>query len=369
MKVAYCIRADWDSPTNKGGDTTQLLKTMKNVMRYSDDVMCDVLTNPEMLDNSYDIAHIFNFATLDISTRFFDKAKSVNVKIAFSTIFWDYSYGYHMISKYFDLNVFKKIDRLLFLTLGKMINLPIVLSTKFKNQILKFLEGSDVLLPNSIEEYYKICDFVDINPSKYINKVSVVFNAADISENIFMEKNEFLKKYKLPDKPYVLQVGRIQLIKGQLTTLKALYKMDIPIVFVGFVAEVDYFNKIKKIAQKRGNVYFVDYVENTEVSNFYKHAALHILPSLRESPGLVSLEALLNGCKVVTSNDKYLPFNSYFNDIATAIDPVDFVSIERGVEKELNMSRDFDKIKNLILNEFSWNKVGIDTFNAYKKIL
>ncbi|WP_407401846.1 glycosyltransferase [Chryseobacterium sp.] len=369
MKIAYCIRQDWDSPSNKGGDTTQLLKTMENVLNYDNSVSILVLTDPNLLDESFDIAHIFNFATLDISKAFYERAKSLGIKIAFSTIFWNYSYGYRLLGKHFDNNFFRTIDRYFFLSLGKIINKPVVLSSKFKAQSIKFIKGADVLLPNSIEEYYQLCHFTNLDPEKYINKVSVVFNAADVKNNVYIEKSEFLKKYDLPDKPYILQVGRIQLIKGQLNVVKALMDVDIPIVFVGFKAEQHYFQKIKEISKKRGNVFFVDYVDNKEVCNFYKYASLHVLASLRESPGLVSLEALLNNCKVVTSNQKYLPFDTYFNKIATAVDPVDINSIKNGILNEIKTERNFDAIKNIIVSKFSWEKVGIDTYKAYKKIL
>jgi glycosyltransferase involved in cell wall biosynthesis len=369
MKVAYCIRQDWDSPKNKGGDTTQLLKTMNNVLKHDPSVTIEVLTDPNQLDSSFDLVHIFNFATLDISTSFFNKAKSLDIKIAFSTIFWDYSYGYHFISKYIFSKLSINLDRLFSIFLGNVFNKPIVLSRKFKRQILLFLEGSDVLLPNSIEEYYKICEFVKIDPNIYLHKVDVIFNAADVNENEYLEKNEFLKKYNLPDQPYILQVGRIQLIKGQLNVVRAMKNHTVPIVFVGFVAEKDYYQKIKKLGDKRGNVYFVDYVENKEVCNFYKYAALHVLPSLRESPGLVSLEALLNECKIVAANEMYCPFETYFSNIATKIDSNSIKSLESGILTELEKERDFGYIKELILNKFSWKKVGIDTYNSYKKIL
>lgn len=369
MRIAYCIREDWNSPSNKGGDTTQLLKTMNNVLNIDDNIIIDIITDPDKLDSNYNVVHIFNFATLDISTRFFERAKKLNLKIAFSTIFWNYSYGYRLLSKNLDNKFLRFIDRNLFLMIGKIINKPVVLSNKFKKQSIKFIKESDVLLPNSIEEYYELCNFTGLDSKKYLHKVNVVFNAADVKDNIYMSKIDFLKKYNLPDQPYILQIGRIQLIKGQLNLVKAMMNNDIPIVFVGFKAEIAYYNKIRKISKKRGNVHFVDYVDNKEVCNFYKYASVHVLASLRESPGLVSLEALLNNCKVVTSNKKYLPFETYFKDIATAINPVDIKSIEYGVLKEIKKDRNFDNIKHTIIEKFSWEKVGVDTYNAYKKII
>ncbi|HCD9235319.1 hypothetical protein CMU59_00985 [Elizabethkingia anophelis] len=369
MKVAYCIRKDWDSPNNKGGDTTQLLKTMNNVLKYGESVDIEIITDAELLDGSYDIAHIFNFATLDISTEFFNKAKSLNLKVAFSTIYWDYSYSYNFFSKVWNNTFFNQVDAFLFKKIASLINKPIVLSPKFKKQVSIFMEGADILLPNSIEEYYKICEFIDANPRKFIHKVNVIYNAADVVENKYIEKKEFLEKYNLPQEPYILQIGRIQFIKGQLNLVKAMLDNNLPIVFVGAIAEEKYFNKIKRIADKRKNVYFVDYVNNKEVCNFYKYAALHVLPSLRESPGLVSLEALLNQCKIVASNETFCPFDTYFKGIATSINPLNIQSIKDGILKELNTERNFVEIQELIHTDFSWKRAGIDTFNAYKKVI
>ena len=58
MKIAFCNRPKWDSPL--GGDGVQMLKTKAHLEELYG-LQINIVTNPEMLDRSYDIVHVFNF--------------------------------------------------------------------------------------------------------------------------------------------------------------------------------------------------------------------------------------------------------------------------------------------------------------------
>jgi glycosyltransferase involved in cell wall biosynthesis len=150
--------------------------------------------------------------------------------------------------------------------------------------------------------------------------------------------------------------------------VKSLFSFpEIPIVFLGRSIHRKYFEKLKKMSDKRGNVYFVDEVNHSEVSSFYRYAKLHVLPSLRESPGLSSLEALTNGCKVLVSKFPYSPYETYFKGKAMAFDPLDPISIKSSI-----LSCYFGKNKKEIVfdlsDKFTWRQVGIEMINIYEKI-
>lgn len=368
MKIAYCIRADWNDDGKKGGDGTQLLKTKANVEKCGP-VQIEIITDANVLDRTFDIVHIFNFATTEISDAFINRARELKLKTVFSTIFWDYSYTYNYVSKILDSKLGAAIDVFLVRLLGKLVNKPRRLSNEFRKQVQKFIEYSDYILPNSIEEYYKICDFLQVPYSRYGSKCRVIVNAADEQENNYLPDDKFYEKYDLPSDPFVLSIGRIQPIKGQLRIVQALADTQIPIVFVGAKSDKSYFDTLRKEADKRGNVYFIDHVDNTEVCNFYKRALVHVLPSLRESPGLVSLEALLNGCKIVVADKKFCPYDTYFKGIATAIDPTDVRSVQNGIHQEIDQQRDMEAIQQMIKDKFSWEKAGKDTYAVYKELV
>ena len=370
MKVALCIRREYK--TQWGGDSVQITKT-KEWLDKLFTITTEIITHPELLDDSYDLVHIFNIATRDETKAFFIKAKVLNKKIALSTIFWDYKYqatkdfartlNYNVFTPPGIIDLFIKLDNIT----STLINKPRIISSKFRQFVTYCVQQSNVLLPNSIEELKHVADFVKLDFQSLKSKTTVVINATDaVEEN---EALDLFSKYGLPQK-YILQVGRIEYIKNQLALVIALQNdNELPIVFLGRVNDKEYFNVLKKKSEERGNVFFINEVEHKDIHQFYKNALLHVLPSMRESPGLVNLEALLNECPIVVSNHKFLPFDTYFKDIATDVDPLSPASIKAGIYKELNTKRDMPAIKELIKTKFSWQQAAKQTYEGYIKAL
>ena len=88
---------------------------------------------------------------------------------------------------------------------------------------------------------------------------------------------------------------------------------------------------------------------------------------MRESPGLVSLEAYSQGCNIICSKFPYSPFNTYFEKIAISIDPLDLSSIRNAIIKSFKQGR---STKNLeYLEKFSWDNTAKMTNDAYQKII
>lgn len=360
LKVAFCNRPEWDAPL--GGDGVQMLKTKESLERnYA--ISIDIITDPESLSNEYDIVHIFNFATHDITKKFIDKARTLGCKVVTSSIYWDYSYSSGHIFNYFiGLSVPKwkaKIIRRIVSFSSLIFGQPYLVSRKFKSIVEEFIQKSDLILPNSIEEANLLCSF--IKNDSYLCKMRVVHNAANDDDTTYLEKESFLKKYNLPDH-YILQVGRIQWLKNQLNLLYALKdNPEIPIVFLGNNVEAGYSKKLRKLGKRRGNVYFINAVPHDEVATFYKYARLHVLLSLRESPGLVSLEALVHHCPIVVATKEFAPVSTYFSHQKYIVDPFDL-----------------DKIKDVIttaykspvfvaedMSLFTWDYAAKQTMDAY----
>jgi len=367
MKVAFCIRDTY--LTEHGGDVTQMLKT-KTYLENTHGIQIEILTNPEDLDKSFDIAHVFNFSTVECSQKFVLKAKKEGIKIAFSTIYWDYSYvPISRILKFFRFNLTPLTAQICILAckaVALVLQRPMLLSNRFRKHIRLIVELSDVLLPNSVEEAEKFIDFAKPNKDKTIIKTHVVPNATDFTD--VEESKDICTLYKIP-KNYILQVGRIEFIKGQLQTIKALEKNpEIPIVFVGRIVEQDYWKQVENRAKKRGNVFFIPEVPHSDVQHFYKSASLHILPSLRESPGLVSLEALSNGCKIVVANKNFTPCDTYFKDIASICNPLSVKNIRKNILQEIKMNRNTSQIKEVVKAKFSWEAAAKETYMAYCRI-
>ena len=119
------------------------------------------------------------------------------------------------------------------------------------------------------------------------------------------------------------------------------------------------------MAKKRGNVYFIDAVPHSEINIFYKYAKLHVLLSLRESPGLVNIEALSYGCPIVISEKRFLPVNTYFSNQPYVVNPLKINEIKEII---LNAYK-HGIILPFNFEKFSWDNVSKQTFSIYKEIL
>lgn len=364
MKVAFCNRPSWDAPL--GGDGVQMLKT-KEALERRYDIKIDIVTDAKAITSEYDIVHIFNFVTLRETKSFFDRAIELKIPIASSCIFGDYTYACTSLMSFFIGTNFSgllpRIFRFGVHAAAFCLNYPKLFTRKFKNMYRYFCENSGVILPNSIEEGNLLQQFVgrlDIG-----SKIKVVYNGVDYSNRTdYMQKHLFFAKYKLPEN-YILEVARIEPVKNQINLVYALKDhKDIPIVFVGKIQDVKYFKKIKKLADRRGNVYFVDAVPHDEIANFYKYARLHVLLSLRESPGLVSLEALANDCPIVVANSKYAPVETYFPSQPYVVDPLDMKDIRNTIlqaHKERRLVKDDMK-------SFTWDTAAKQTYEGYCRL-
>lgn len=369
MKVAFCNRPNWDNPL--GGDGIQMLKT-KEKLEKNYDVKVNIVTDPGILDDTYDIIHIFNFATYNITNSFFEKAQEINRPVAASTIYWDYSYGCTYVLKrifgYSDylsenqLRIEKILIKLLYFW-----RTPKYTSFWFRKKVRKFISHSSVLLPNSREEADHLLKFAGLSNNSAVRaKIHVVYNGIDkeSSPDKCISKEEFLKKYSIPNN-YILQVGRIEYVKNQINLVYALRNhSEIPIVFVGKPVQEGYYRKLKELSNRRGNVFFINSVPHDEISLFYKFAEVHVLLSLRESPGLVTIEAAKEGCPIVVTTKAFSPVETYFSNCPYIVNPLDLNDIEETVLKAFNEKRktmfDFDK--------FSWDCAAEQTYEAYLSI-
>jgi len=369
MKIAFCIRPNYDSPM--GGDAIQMLKT-KKYLEKNYDVLIDIITDPKEITTKYSIVHVFNFSTYRTTRKFVKKANEYGIPVVSSPIYWDYSYastgklfylfGYLKYINEFTINIFKNI----ILFLGYILSKPVGISFLFKQNAKWLFEHSNIIAPNSIEEANLLLAW--INKKDVTNKIRIVYNATDIEENktnTQISEKLFFNNYAIP-KDYILQVGRIEYCKNQLNLIVALKdNPEIPIVFVGRVIDLTYYKKLKNISTKRGNVYFIDAVSHTEISTFFKYAKLHVLLSLRESPGLVNIESLSNGCPIVISDERFLPVNTYFSNQPYVVNPLNIKEVKdvilNAYKNRVISPFDFEK--------FSWDTVSKQTYNIYSEIL
>jgi glycosyltransferase involved in cell wall biosynthesis len=102
------------------------------------------------------------------------------------------------------------------------------------------------------------------------------------------------------------------------------------------------------------------------LKELYKVAKVHALVSWMETPGLSSLEAAAMGCNIVVTRkgDTY----DYFENYAFYCEPDNVNSIKQAIDDAFTSSVN-PKLKQKILDNYTWEKTAEETYKAYKKIL
>lgn len=368
MKILFQSRPNL--LTEFGGDRTQVLKTKEAIEKLGHTVDLDLSESPDV--SNYDIVHVFNLQTLDVTKAQIDNARRQGKPVILSTIWWDFQYldkdddfrnlrgkKYHMcldiLSVFFWINKYRRIhffDKLLF-------------NVRQRKKGFNILQSVNWILPNSVAELEILIQ--DFQMPELRGKSSIVVNAIDDSSDVPVLPIKYQEALdRLPDN-YVLCVGRIEPVKGQAKIIRAMMDCkDIPLVFIGRGIEKPYGQWCKKLAEKRGNVYFVSQVDHEYLGAFYQKAKVHALPSLRESPGLVSLEAALYDTNIVTSFQA--PTWEYFGLDAFVCNPEDLSSIRDAILKAYH-SKLNRQLKEKIVRNFNWSKTAEQTVMAYEKVL
>lgn len=331
-----------------GGDTIQMLKTKESLEKLGIKVDVSLGNKDVNYYKQYDLVHMFNVQTEKFSHKEAKKIKLANIPLVVSPIWWDfeeelindvenYSKKMMFISKFIGINNAKSLKSL-------------KLKLKYK-KINKILNISQYLLPNSKMEIESLNRCFSYDKKKNF----VIYNG--ISDSFIKEfKNETERKY-------VLQVGRIEPTKNTLLTIKACNELKLPLLIVGKNADQDYYEKCLIEGQK-GKVEFLDSQEHEQLIKIYEKAKVHVLPSYRETPGLVSLEAAVLGCNIVSTNIGSA--EEYFKSMVSYCNPSDFNSIKNAIEIEWNKPNN-NILKNHIINNFTWDIAAKNTLEIYKK--
>jgi glycosyltransferase involved in cell wall biosynthesis len=358
-----------DAERIPGGDAVQLDKTREALQALGVEVevrKADDLERPPPSD----VAHVFNLQTTTASSRAFDALEAAAIPTVLSSIYWD------MYPHWFDLALGARARwRWLERGLGRARARRVYTTWQRAKRPLRaewrtqrrLLQRAVRVLPNSRSEAALLAEFFRLD-GDLRRKVSVVPNGVDPA--LFAPPvapcRAFTERHGIRD--FVLQVSALSPVKNQLGLLDALHDLPVPLVFVGQPAPArpDYAEECKARAARRGNVVFLDALPHDRLPGLYALAAVHVLPSWRETPGLASLEAAAAGCRVVTTCIGSA--RDYFGDAAWYCRPDDPSSIRAAVEAALRAPPS-THLRDRVLSTFTWRHAAEATLEAYRAAL
>lgn len=366
MKVLFITRPTVFS--GPGGDTVQLLKTAEYLEAQGIDVT--FAENPLPGLNDYDLVHFFNLRNpqdLLVNVR---RVKEARIPSVLSTIWGSYYEcdvkTRHGMSGFISRNIPENTLEYL-KALGRVFK-----NINFnKNMIPYFLKGHlsaqkeivssvDVLLPNSPTELERVRRDMH-NASK---KGVVVANAVDTK--IFDYDNVVVDDKYMKYQGCILSAARVEARKCQLDLIRSVNNTSYQLVIVGRPSPNSKSYYEACVREAGSNVHFISHVEHHELAQLYKVAKVHALISWMETPGLSSLEAGVMNCNLVVTNRGDTEY--YFQNYVEYVEPGSVESIREGLvkamEKPLNT-----KLKNRIIENFTWSHTAEQTYAGYKVAL
>jgi glycosyltransferase involved in cell wall biosynthesis len=318
------------------GDTIQVAKTREHLWQLGLDVRLS--TTPEEEDlTEFDLIHLFNIIPVQDTYRQFAKARRLGKTVVLSPIYWDPGEYLRVTGEN--------------MRFGEWWDQTMPLRREIIDRVA-------VLLPNSQLEREALLGMFGRLPPTVI-----VPNAAD-QIFAFATPDHFYRKYGWRD--FVLSVGRICRRKNQLSLIRAARQLRLPLVLIGPLNDGEYYQECRRAAG-RDKVLFIDTLSQAELASAYAAAKVHALVSWYDTPGLVSLEAALAGCRIVSTDRGST--HEYLGESAVYCDPGDTASIRRAVAIAWERRGPDMELRTRIINNFNWERAARATLRGYQMAL
>lgn len=239
------------------------------------------------------------------------------------------------------------------------------------------LDGNDWVLCISESTRNDLLDYSNkIDPAK----VFVTYLAADKKMFYICNDDEkietALKKYNIPNAPYILSLCTLEPRKNIPLIVKSFKKLivelndkDLLLVLVGEVGwdTADIALEIQSSPILKDRVIITGHVSDNDLAPIYNKALVFVYPSHYEGFGLPPLEAMQCGVPVITSNNSSLP--EVMGDAGIMLDSSDedglcqsILNIYTNENLRVEMScKSIEQSK-----KFSWNRCINQTIDAYK---
>lgn len=224
----------------------------------------------------------------------------------------------------------------------------------------RLYHAADLLLPNSAGEARQLTRYFGV-PAE---RIRVVPNGADPR---FAEADPRPFVQRVGASRFALYPGRIEPRKNQLGFLRAVRGMNVPIVVLGDAVPgcEDYLAACRRAAGP--NVRFVGRIAHDDplLASAYAACACVVLASWFETPGLVALEAAMQGVPLVLPEGGSA--REYFGDHARYVRPGDAEGIRQAVRAALAQGRD-PGLADLVRRHYTWATTAEATHEAYMRV-
>ena len=208
------------------------------------------------------------------------------------------------------------------------------------------------------------------------DKIHVIPNGIAETDFLAEDNKHFREKYGLGLRPFILFVGRLNLIKGPDLLLKAFCDIKsqftgIDLVFVGpdggMLIEL---RNVAKSENAEDRVHFLGYLGGVDKSHAYHAAEFLAIPSRHEAMSIVVLEAGVSGTPVLLTDQ------CGFNQVADVgggwVVPATVEGLRAGLTEVLSSPGEIEvaaaRIKKYVTGNFSWAVIVQEYWKLYSTL-
>lgn len=295
----------------------------------------------------YDILHFFG-ANIQLA-EWGKYARKEGIKVVGTPILFP-------TDQTFKYKAFLKIDQYL----------PFPTTVRIRKEILLH---TDHLIANTRAEKMYLMDAYGIDDGQ----ISVLGTGVDQASFDADSKREDLPDLVRQIKPYVLMVGRVTPLKGQLKVLRALSDTGIPIVLCGppDLYEQAYIQEIKEWIRKRpGQFFWIEGLppDSAALKALYRFAQCHLLFSDTDVAPLVNMEAAAFGTMVVSK--PHVTVKEILGEHGQYVTESNLVS---GLESVLALNETerlaaISRLRAHVQSGFTWEKIVENTVTIYQSL-
>ena len=210
-------------------------------------------------------------------------------------------------------------------------------------------------------------------------KINVVPNGINLTNFNGVEKDyDFRRQFAMDNEKIILFTGRLVYEKGIQHLIAAMPKVlsrysDAKLVIVGRGGMIDELKRQVDYLGLGDKVYFTGYLDSKKIVKMYKCADVAVFPSTYEPFGIVTLEAMLAGIPVVTSDIGGLNeivehgvngMKSYAGNSNSIADSILALLYDKRLAQEV-----VKNAKAKVKNEYNWPKIAQDTHFTYQKAI
>ncbi len=238
---------------------------------------------------------------------------------------------------------------------------------------------ADISIKNSCAIVSNAGDYFKIILGEKLNNKRIYYIRNPISKD-FIDYNVSDSNQSFVDYDYILWTGTISERKNLIDLIKVFFEVNkcypnIKLVIIGPVANLDYFNKVKKLINELGLskvVKYLGHIEQKDLVEYFHHSKLFIFTSIEETAPMSLAQALVCGKPVVATRVGGVPYMIEHNNNGFLFELGDIKSMANKIieilsDKEYtnNLSK---YLKEHFTKIFNPENIALQTVSMYKEI-